>query len=103
MVVLRWVGSWLYLAALIAFAVDMTRSFAAASLVITSLGQQWFDLAPASLAAAEASLGSSVHPFLWSPLITSILHIPTFLALAGIGAGLLYLARKRSKVDVFIN
>lgn len=104
MVIFRLLGLWLILLAIIAFAVDGTRSFAGNELQITPLGQHWYNIHPASLNTLQAAIERHVHPFLWDPVLFTVLQWPSWLILAVLGFGLYWLARKRRKsVSPYMN
>lgn len=101
---LRVVGIWLLLAGLIALAVDATKSLAGSGqLVLTPLGGYWYKLDPGSLNAFQAGVERYVHPYLWDPLIISVLQLPAFALLSGLGILLYWLGRVRRRVEVYSN
>ena len=61
---------------------------------LRSLGQIWFMIDPSSLNLVQAVVERHVWEPLWDPGITTILHWPAFAVPAGLGAILLWLARK---------
>src|SRR5215469_10891323 len=61
-----------------------------------ALGQLWFDLNRASLNLVQAVVQRYIHPFLWDPVIVSILLSWAFAVLMVVGALLIVLFRKRS-------
>lgn len=101
---LRLLGSWSMIVAIIALVADMTRSLAVGGgLAFTSLGRQWFELSPKSLANLQASLEQHVAPFAWDPVATFVLETPTWIVFATLGL-LLYIAgRRRDRVNIFAN
>lgn len=58
------------------------------------VGALWWMLHPPSLQLAEPAIARHVHPFLWDPVMLSLLLSPAWLAL-GIVAALLLLAGRR--------
>jgi hypothetical protein len=101
---LRVLGIWLLLAGLIALAVDATRSLAGSGqLVLTPLGAYWYKIDPGSLNLFQAGVERHVHPYLWDPVILSILELPAFAVLCGVGVVLYWLGRMRKRVEVFSN
>ena len=104
LLVLRSFGVWFLLLAMVAAVVDATKSLAGGGqLVVTSLAEQWAALSPTSLAAAKAAVETHVGPFLWTPAITTILELPTWLVFGLLGIALYRLGRKRHPVEVYIN
>lgn len=104
MLLLRLLGSWFLLLATLALVNDASRSVSSkAGFVSVSLGEHWFKLHVASLNLVQAMTERYVSPKLWDPAIVTILHMPAWLVLGTIGAGLFYLGRQRRKVAVFAN
>ncbi len=102
--VLRILGVWFLLLAMVAAVVDGTKSLAGGGqLVVTPLGDQWLALSPTSLQAAKAAVVTNVAPALWDPVIATILQAPTWLVFGLIGGALYWLGRKRRPVEIFIN
>jgi hypothetical protein len=60
------------------------------------LGQLWYQLNRSSLNLVQAVVQRYVHPFLWDPIIVSILLSWAFAALMILGVLLLVLFRKRA-------
>ena len=56
-----------------------------------------------SLDAAKAWVESNAGPFLWDPVISTILHAPTWVVFGILGVLLYWLGQKRKPVEVFIN
>jgi len=104
LLLLRMVGVWLLLLAMVAAVIDATKSLAAGGAwVFTSLGQQWSSLNSDSLAAAKTTVETHVGSFMWNPMITEILNAPTWDVFSILGALLFWLGRKRAPGEVFIN
>lgn len=84
-------------AALVAAVLDLTRSIADNRIVLTPLHQDWQRLAPSSLEAAQQWVSGTLHPFVWSPVIESVLAAPSWavLALLAIACGMAARRRKR--------
>jgi hypothetical protein len=101
---LRIVGVWLLLVAMVAAVVDATKSLAGGGAwVVTPMGQQWQALSPKTFDDARAAVGSHVSPFLWDPILTTILGAPTWVVFGILGVLLYWLGQKRKQVEVFIN
>lgn len=96
---LRFVGLWLVAGALVALVIDATKSIAASSLILTPLGPA-FDatFGPAVLASTAAFVEQEVGHWLWNPVISSVLALPTWAVLGVLGFLLTYLGgRRRSR------
>ena len=101
---LRIMGVWLLLLAMIAAVVDATKSLAGGGAwVVTPMGQQWQALSPETLRDAKAAIESSVSPMVWDPVMTTILDAPTWVVFGILGVVLFWLGRKRTPAEVFIN
>lgn len=66
------------------------------------VGRLWFELSPQTLQQAEPAIARYVHPFLWHPVITTILLWPAALVFAIPGVVLWLLSRRR-KSHIFFN
>ena len=62
-----------------------------------ALGQLWFDLDRSSLNLVQAVVQRYIHPFLWDPIIVSILLSWAFAVLMLLAALLLVLFRRRAR------
>jgi hypothetical protein len=101
---LRIMGVWLLLLAMVAAVVDATKSLAGGGAwVVTPMGQQWQTLSPETLRDAKSAIESSVSPVVWDPIMTTILDAPTWVVFGILGVLLYWLGQKRKQVEVFIN
>ena len=64
-----------------------------------ALGQLWYDLNRSSLNLVQAGVQRYIHPFLWDPIIVSILLSWAFAVLMILGALLLVLFRRRARLN----
>ena len=71
-------------------------------LLVTPLGQHWFDISPASLDAAEKAV-TRLSPWLWDSVVVTILLYPGWLVFGLIGIVICYLGRKRERINIFAN
>ena len=74
---------------------DATRSIAGGELALTPLGFDAVTLFPAKFALLQPLLERNLHPFLWDPVVLTLLRLPTWLALGAFGALLFYAVRPR--------
>jgi hypothetical protein len=101
---LRIMGVWLLLLAMVAAVIDATKSLAGGGAwAVTPMGQQWQALSPETLRDAKAAVESSVSPVVWDPVMTTILDAPTWVVFGILGVLLYWLGQKRKQVEVFIN
>ena len=95
----RFVGLWLIAGALVALVVDGTKTIAASSLTMTPLGLAWYSIGPASLMQTQEFVQRQVEAYighwLWDPMIQWILMAPTWAVLGILGAGFVYVGRRR--------
>jgi hypothetical protein len=104
MLILRVLGIWLMLLAVVALVYDGTRMLAdGGTLVFTSLGEHWYAIHPQSLNATQAGIERHVAPFLWDPVMTTVLLLPAWVVVGGLGALFYLLGYRRKRLDVFTN
>jgi len=83
--------------AIIAGISDASQSIAMNKLVLTPLGQVWFDLSPETLNLSQAVIQRYVHPAVWDPIILSALTWPAWSVLGGLGMLCLWMGARRQK------
>jgi hypothetical protein len=71
--------------------VDGTRSIASAMLEWTSMGNTIIWLSPRTFSLLEEAVPRLVHPLVWSPILTSLLQLPTMVVFLILGPVLLWL------------
>jgi hypothetical protein len=62
-----------------------------------SLGQLWFDFSRSSLNLVQAVVQRYIHPFLWDPIIVTILLCWAFAVLMVLGLLILALSGRRAR------
>ena len=62
-----------------------------------ALGQLWFDLNRSSLNLVQAVVQRYIHPFLWDPIIVTILLCWAFAVLMVLGAVILAVSGRRAR------
>ena len=104
MFLLRIIGGWILLAAIIALVNDVTYSYeTGGKLAFSSLGKDWDVLSSASRNAFETGIERHLTPLLWDPVILTVLKAPAFAALGVLGV-LLYLAGlRRRRLNIYAN
>jgi hypothetical protein len=75
--------------AVIMAVLDVTRTIAASRLVLTSLGESWLGVSPATLERVQSFIIDNAHPLVWNPVVVFILGQPGFVVF-GVLAFLLY-------------
>lgn len=88
---LRMIGLLTIASGFAALVVDGTRTIAGSELSLTPFAE----LIKARLPALELIVGRNIHPFLWDPLLLSLLKLPAWLVLSLVGLIFLWLASRR--------
>jgi hypothetical protein len=99
---IRTLGLWLVAAAVASIVIDGMKTIAAGRPVLTPLSRTWSDLAPASLAAAEATVGKYTHPLVWDTLVSFVLLLPTWAVLFGFGLLLVAIGSRRKRDAAYV-
>lgn len=76
--------------------IDGTRSIAANSVLLTSLGDLARTLQPAKVAQLQPML-ERINPRLWDPVMVKLLAVPACIVFAVLGLLLLWIVRRRQK------
>ena len=105
MMMLRVLGVWSLLLAMVVLTIDGTKSLASSEgqWIATPLGEHWFKLDAASLNAAQAAIERYVSPTLWDPVIVSFLQVPSWIIFGVLGLALYWCGRKRRRLNVYDN
>jgi hypothetical protein len=98
MILFRLVGYILFLVGLGFLIADGARTIAANELLLSQLGQVWYDLDHASLNGAQAMVQRYLHPYLWDPIIQTILKWPTFAVALVLSLIFVIIGRPRQKI-----
>ena len=86
MLALRTLGSGLLMVALIALILDLAATlFGGSGFAATPLGNLWFALHSSSLNGLQAGIQRFVSPYLWDPIISSVLRMPVWTAFGALG------------------
>ena len=101
---LRFVGALMLLAATIALTSDLTNwQTSGVGWTFDSLTHHIATLAPTTLKNIAAGIGNATHPWLWDPVLTSLLAQPAWIIFLIAGSLLLYTGRERHKINIFVN
>ena len=76
---------------------DLVKWILSGVFEVIDVGLFWFLVHPDSLKLAEPAIARHIHPFLWHPVMSSILLAPAFVIFAVPGVILLYLTRWRGR------
>ena len=92
--IFRFLGFWIFAAALVAMVHDGARSIASDSVVVTSLGELWFSISAPSLNLTQAVIERYTVPALWDPVMLSVLKAPAAVALIAIALIFAFFGRR---------
>ena len=87
-------GAGLALAALAAFAWDLSLSVKTGAFTMSPAGKLWFELHAPSLNAAQAGVQRQLWPWLWDGVLFPLLTAPAWLLLGIPGALMMRLGRR---------
>jgi TRAP-type mannitol/chloroaromatic compound transport system permease small subunit len=94
----RLIGWLLLAAALMSLGWDVVASLDANRIVINALGEQWFAYDRDSLTATQRLVQENI-PFLWDPVMMTLLRWPGWIVFALLGILFLLIFRKRRRRD----
>lgn len=97
---LRFLAALFALVAVIALAADFSH---AGGFTSTALMKHWSDLAPSLLNIVKSMLLHSPVPFLWQPVLTHLLALPTYLIFAVLALLAGFAGRPRHQIQIFVN
>lgn len=104
MFMLRLLGGWAILTAIVALVYDLTHSYQTdAKFVFASLGKDWYAISPSTLNLLQASVERHMHPILWDPVLLSLLKAPATGVFAVLGVGLYAIGLRRRRTNIFAN
>jgi hypothetical protein len=104
MPVLRFFASLFALVAVVALVADATPALNGTGVFKAhSVIGYWTELAPSSLVAARATVTSATFPWVWNPMVTSVLGLPMSALFAGLAIVCGYLGRRREQHKVHVN
>ena len=92
---LRTLGLLFLAAAFIFLVYDGTRSIAANVLLYSKVDEIWSLVHTASLQQLQPSIEKRAPPWLWDPVVTTVLDAPAVVVLGIIGAILILLGRRK--------
>ncbi len=76
---------------------DITRSIADSTVVMTALGRDWFYHSPSTLNLFRALVQRYVHPAVWDPGIQTILLAPSWLVFGVLALMFGLIGRRKKK------
>ena len=104
MILLRILGGWAILAAVIALVNDVTHAYETGTkFAFASLGKDWDLVSPTSLNLLQAGIERHVAPVLWDPVLLTVLKAPAFAVFGVIGVLLYVAGLRRRRVNIYAN
>jgi hypothetical protein len=94
---MRVVGLFLLVIALVSAVMDITKSIGASKAIFTPFVEDWKKFGDASLNAAKEAVESYFFPFVWDPAILWFLQWPTWLIFAILAFVFLAIGRRRRR------
>ncbi|MEP1208553.1 MAG: hypothetical protein ABJM29_19305 [Rhizobiaceae bacterium] len=73
------VGLFVLALAVVLAVLDITRSITASDIILTPLASTWATISPQSLVAGRDLVQTWTHPYLWDPVMTFVLQLPSWL------------------------
>ena len=99
----RLIGWIIFLAGLAVLARDVFVSIDAKHWAPIALGELWFDLDRSSLNLVQAVVQRYIHPFLWDPIIVTVLLWWAFAVLMVLGVLILTLFGGRTRAPTAVS
>ena len=97
MLLFRLVGYLLAIAGFGFLVIDGANSIASGALDLMSVGEYWFQFDRDSLGLSQAAIQRYVHPYLWDPIIQTVLGWPAFAVSLGLGLIFVLIGRPRQR------
>ena len=101
---LRILGGWAILAAVVALVNDLTRSYqTGAKFAFASLGKDWFLISPGSYDVLKIGIERHVAPMMWDPVLLTLLRVPAFAVFGVLGLLLCLAGLRRRRLNIYAN
>ena len=103
MFVIRLIGTFILLIAAVSLIHDSGVTLAHhKGILVTPIGQHWFDISPSSLQSAE-NIVQGLSPWIWDNIVVTLLLYPGWVVFGLLGAVICYAGRKRSRINIYVN
>jgi len=93
--VFKIVGLTVLALALVLAVLDVTRSITASEIVLTPLAQTWSTISPTSLEGARQFIAGLGLPWLWDPVLLTVMRLPSWLLFWFIAMLLMWSGQRR--------
>jgi hypothetical protein len=101
---LRFLSSLFALIAIVALVADATPALnGTGHFTAHSVIGHWAELAPASLVATRANIETMTFPWVWNPVLLSVLNAPMSILFGGLAIVCGYFGRRRAQLKVHVN
>jgi hypothetical protein len=101
---LRFLASLFALVAIVALVADATPALnGTGQFTAHSVIGHWAELAPASLVATRANIETMTFPWVWNPVLLSVLNAPMSILFGGLAIVCGYFGRRRAQLKVHVN
>ncbi|MEO1397610.1 MAG: hypothetical protein AAFU56_01925 [Pseudomonadota bacterium] len=81
--------------ALVLAVLDVTRSITASAIVMTPLAETWAAISPTTLDSSRVFITSLGLPWLWDPVVLTIMRLPSWLILWFVSMLLIWSGQRR--------
>ena len=92
---MRIIGYFFAILAIASASYEVWQAAAGNGWRILSLGEFWYKIDSHSLSVSQAGVQRYIAPWLWEPVITTILRMPTWVVFGAPGLLLLWIGRKK--------
>jgi len=104
MAALRFLASLFALIAVVALVMEDTPALSGTGpFKLTSVLGYWRDLAPSTLLTARAAVTRTTVPWVWEPMITSVLNLPASALFGGLAIVCGFFGRRREQMKLHVN
>ena len=93
--IFRFVGLFLTILAMAALGFEFTQALITQDWNILTLGELWFKIDPQSINISQAGIQRHLAPWLWEPVITSILLCPCWVIFGSLGFWFIWIGRRK--------
>ena len=95
MIIIRIIGYTFAILAITVASYELWQAVAGTGWRMLTLGEIWYKIDSQSLSVSQAGIQRYVAPWLWEPVITTILFMPAWVVFGAPGLLLLWVGRKK--------